>query len=198
MSAFAIIVSSLIGYLMGSFSTGLTVANFKGVKLRELGSKSTGATNALRVMGLKAGLVTFLGDFLKAALAILLSRLLFSYQASHFAAVGCIIGHCFPVYYGFKGGKGVVVSVAVTLLFVPKLAIVSIIVCLILIGVFRYVSLGSLSLVTLCFVLSIVFNLPVLDKALLFVLFAVVVTRHSSNIKRIIAGTENKLKFSKK
>lgn len=198
MPVFAVFASCLIGYLLGSFSTGLTVAHFKGVNLRELGSKSTGATNALRVMGVRAGLLTFLGDFLKAALAFLLAFIMFGKGFSHFAAVACIIGHCFPIYYGFKGGKGVTVSVAITLLFVPKIAVISILVCLILIAVFRYVSLGSLSLVTASLLLSIAFAVPLADKLLMLVLFIVVVLRHSSNIKRLISGNENKLNFGSK
>ena len=110
----------VIGYLLGCFSTGITISKAQGVDIRSKGSKNTGASNVLRVLGVKSGVATFLGDILKASLAVWIGYFIlpgktfgierYGMMLGGFAA---IIGHNWPVFYGFKGGKGVACSAAV-------------------------------------------------------------------------------------
>lgn len=197
MNIIYILLSSLIAYLLGCFSTGLFVAKKKHIALRELGSKSTGATNVIRVIGFKYGVLTFLGDFLKGAVSILLVRFIFGYEYAYFAALFCVIGHNWPVFYGFKGGKGIAVSCAVLLFTVPAIALLAIIVTLLVIYFTKYVSLGSLTLLALSFVLSIVFSKPAMEIGLCFALLLLGTYRHRANIERLLQGKENKLNLKK-
>ena len=192
---------AVIGYLLGCISTGLMISRGAGVDIRAVGSKNTGATNVLRVLGLRKGLVTFVGDFAKAILACLAGDLLLPGATFGVPGLGMmigglfvVIGHNWPVFYGFRGGKGVACSVAVVLYVNPLLGGIAIALCLIVIAITRYISLGSLTLLASFFVLSLFFCwgqwVSIAFAALLLVMGAV---RHRANIGRLIAGTENKL-----
>lgn len=144
------VLIAVISYLLGCFSTGLTVSNVKGVDIRNAGSKNTGASNVLRVMGLKSGLVTFIGDFLKATLSCWLGSLILPDATWGIMGYGmmlgglfAIIGHNWPVFYGFKGGKGVACSAAVIFFINPLWGIISIVICVGVIALTRYISLGQ-------------------------------------------------------
>ena len=120
------IVIAAAAYLLGCISTGTIISNKQGVNIRNAGSKNTGASNVLRVLGLKAGVITFLGDFFKAALACLIGQLLLpsAYGVEGFgriiAGLFVILGHNWPVFYGFKGGKGVACAVAAAVLSIRR------------------------------------------------------------------------------
>ena len=137
------VLVAAIAYLLGCFSTGLTVSSAKGVDIRSRGSKNTGASNVLRVMGLKSGLITFAGDFLKAALACWIGSLILpgtTFGVSRYgmmlAGLFAIIGHNWPVFYGFKGGKGVACSAAVVFFVDPLWGAIAIVACLAVIALF--------------------------------------------------------------
>lgn len=192
---------AVIAYLLGCFSTGLTVSGAKGVDIRSKGSKNTGASNVLRVMGLKSGLITFVGDFLKATLACWIGSLLLPGSTFGIAGFGtmlaglfAVVGHNWPVFYGFKGGKGVACSAAVIFFVSPLWGIISIVICIAVIAVTRFISLGSMTMLLSYMVLMCIAFwghwFACLFTAILFVLC---VWRHRANIGRLMNGTENKI-----
>ena len=175
-----------IGYLFGLFQTGYLYSKAHHMDIRNYGSGNSGSTNVLRVMGVKAGFIVFLGDSFKTIFACLLTRYLFRTQPEMlyvyllYTGFGVILGHNFPFYMGFKGGKGIAV-VAVT----------------------RYVSLGSI-LVMILFSTGMIYfagrgDFGIHEAAFPeFCLMAVVIAlmgiwRHRTNIRRLLSGTENKL-----
>ena len=195
------IAVALLAYLLGCISTGLFIAKQSGVNLRDVGSKNTGASNVLRVMGLKKGLVTFLGDALKAVLACWLGSLLLPADTFGIPGFGkmvsgffVIVGHNWPVFYGFKGGKGVACSVAVVLFISPLWGGIAVLACLAVIALTRYISVGSLTML-FCFALSMCIAHwgQWFPCVFVIVLFLMCVYRHRQNIQRLIAGTENKI-----
>ena len=183
----------VIGYLLGSFSTGILVANKEGHDIRAEGSHNTGASNALRILGLKGGARTFLGDFLKAALAVIAGLLIGGTYCGMLGGLGAVLGHNWPLFFGFKGGKGIACSTAVLLILFPWQGAVAAIACLLVIYFTRYISVGSLTM------LSVFFLLMLFSKGLwpygawAFLLLALGVYRHRSNLQRLRNGTENKL-----
>ena len=192
MIIFRFILSALIGYGLGCISTGLILSGKASVDIRNMGSKSTGATNMTRVMGPKVGLLTFLGDFLKAALAVWLGSLIAGRDGALISGLFVIIGHNWPFLYGFKGGKGIACSTAVLLLVTPMEGLISGVIALLVIYFFRYVSLGSLSLL---FFAAILFPFtrglwPYGAWGVL--LFSLAAYQHRANIKRLINGNESK------
>ena len=194
---FTWILSALIAYLLGSISFGILVSRAAhGPDLRTVGSKSTGASNVQRTMGWKYGILTFLGDSLKAVLACWLGTLI---TGSFYAALLCglfvVIGHNWPVFFGFKGGKGVASSCGVMLFCYPLPAAICFALTVGLIALLRYISVGSMFMLTLYAVLVSVFyaggNPWIIGWAILMALL--VIWRHHANISRLINGTENKL-----
>ena len=199
------ILVAAIAYLLGCFSTGLTVSGAKGVDIRNRGSKNTGASNVLRVMGLKSGLITFAGDFLKAALACWIGSLILPGTTFGIARYGmmlaglfAIIGHNWPVFYGFKGGKGVLVAggaiLAIQPVLLPFLALIFL-ACLLPTGM---VSLGSVTMAAAYPLLTLGYCLlrgyAVQDLLICLVgsviMAAMVIYMHRSNIQRIRDGKE--------
>lgn len=200
----AILLSAAVaaaGYLLGCISTGILVSSRAGVNIRAVGSHNTGASNVLRVLGLKKGLITFVGDFLKATLACWLGSLLL--PGSTFGVQGfgamlgglfAILGHNWPCFFGFKGGKGVACSAAVVFFVNPLWGIISIAVCVAVIAITRYISLGSMTMLFCYMVLMCATHwgqwVVCGFTALLLIL---VVVRHRANITRLLNGTENKI-----
>lgn len=207
------IICLLIGYAFGLFQTGYIVGKFKHIDIRKQGSGNAGSTNAVRVMGWKAGIVTFAGDVLKCVAAVLLARYLYretdmALLLGMYAGLGATFGHNFPFYLKFKGGKGIavlaglVVSTGLWLVPIPLSAF------LIAVIFTRYVSLGSLLAATMFFLEMLLFgmkgDLPVPTQYLpeLYFLVGVIMLlawiRHRENIKRLLAGEENRFGSKKK
>ena len=198
------ILAAVIGYLLGSISTGIIVARKTGgPDLHTVGSKSTGATNALRVMGVKRGLIVFWGDAIKALVACAIGYLLVDRGAAegtmHYgmmlAGVTVILGHNWPCFFGFKGGKGVACSCGVMLINFPVPAIICFVITLTLIAITRYVSLGSMTMVTLFALLGITWfaHGDLITILWTLVLAGICIWRHHANIGRLLHGKENKL-----
>ncbi len=180
------------GYLLGCFSTGLLVAGRRHVDIRSLGSKSTGATNVTRVMGIRSGLITFIGDMAKAALAVGLGTWLAGRDGAMLAGLAVVVGHNWPVFHNFRGGKGVACSLAVLVLIFPIETLIGGAVALAAIAITRYVSLGSLLLISVTTV-AILFRQPFWPAGCwALVLTALGVIRHRSNIQRLVEGRENR------
>lgn len=195
------IVVAAAGYLLGCISTGILVSNRAGVNIRAVGSHNTGASNVLRVLGLKKWLITFLGDFLKATLACVVGALVLPDATFGIPKFGvmlgglfAVLGHNWPCFFGFKGGKGVACSAAVIFFVNPLWGIIAIAACVTLIAITRYISLGSMVMMFIYMVLMMVAYpgqwFVYLFTALLFVL---VVVRHRANIARLVQGTESKI-----
>ncbi len=190
------ILSCVIGYLLGSVSGGIITAKLaNGPDLHTVGSKSTGASNVQRTMGWKYGIITFLIDGLKGIFACLIAWLITgSHFASLLAGLFCVIGHNWPVFFHFRGGKGVATTGGVMLYCFPVPALICIALTVAVIALFRYISVGSMLLVTVFFILSFFFSGPntcVIIWA--FLLMVMCIARHHANISRLIHGTENKL-----
>ena len=192
MSMLHIMLCAVIGYFMGCFSTGIILGDMAKIDIRKYGSKSTGTTNVIRVMGFKMGLMTFIGDFIKAVIAVLLGMMIGGRDGGLIAGLFSVIGHNWPVFYGFKGGKGIACSTAVLLLNVPLEGAISAAIAISVIYFSRYVSLGSLSLLfSAAAILPFTRGLwPVGACAVLLFIFAVY--RHRTNIQRLMRGTESK------
>lgn len=195
------VLVAAVSYLLGCISTGILIAKQAGVNIREHGSNNTGASNVLRVMGLKKGAITFIGDFVKAILACWLGSLLLPGTVFGVAGFGAmlaglfvVIGHNWPVFFGFKGGKGVACSAAVIFFVNPLWGIISILICIGVIYLTRFISLGSMVMLFCYMVLMCVTHWGQWFTCLFTVaLFVLCLYRHRGNIKRLLNGTENKI-----
>lgn len=195
----AIVLGVVAGYLFGGIPFGLIVGRLSGVgDLRERGSGKTGFTNSLRTMGWKWAVIVVIGDIAKGAAAVLIgSMLLDDPWAGALAGVAAVIGHIFPVYAGFRGGRGVATAFGAFLAVSPPAALVVVAFSIAILVIFRYASLMSVVGVFVGFVavVGLVFaeqlDAPYLVFALLTML--AVEISHVGNIRRLIAGTEPKL-----
>lgn len=201
-----------IGYLFGLFQTGYIYGMINHVDIRKHGSGNAGTTNALRTLGWKAGAITFIGDCLKCVLAVLLVRFIFA-DSSHvellaiYAGLGAVLGHNFPFYLNFKGGKGIASTVGLILAVNPVMFLIVAIVFIAIVWFTQYVSLGSIVIMVL-FVIQVViygqmdgFSLTGGELyefyAIAIVLAALAIWRHRANMKRLATGTENKTDLRK-
>lgn len=206
----------LIGYAFGLFQTAYIYGKMHGIDIRTVGSGNAGTTNTLRVLGTKAGLIVLAGDIIKTMLAILLVKVLFGathtdmlYLLVLYTAAGAILGHNYPFYLGFKGGKGIASTAGLILSMPPVFIVVGVIVFF---GTFlttHYVSLGSL-LVYLFFMIQLIYCgqtgfFADMSQGAVYEMYAVALFlmamaywRHRSNIKKLLTGTERKTYLSKK
>ena len=208
------VICLLIGYVCGLFQTSYIYGKAHGIDIREHGSGNAGTTNALRTLGAKAGALTFLGDCFKCVLAVVIVRLIFG--GSHpdtirllglYASAGAILGHNFPFYLKFKGGKGIACTAGLLLSFDWRLTLAALVVFLIAFFATHYVSLGSL-LVYVVFLLGLAvmgqtgqFAMDashIREMYLVAALLAVLAFyKHRANIVRLLHGNENKTYLKK-
>ncbi len=189
---------AVIAYLLGSIASGVLLTRSTGRDIRAEGSGNTGATNALRVFGVRIGLITFVCDVLKAAAAVLIGQALAGEYGGMLAGVMVIIGHNWPCFFGFKGGKGIACSCAVLLLNFPVPGAIAIAICLAAIALTRYISLGSM-LLLISFAVILCLTRPFWPYGVWAILLAVMgIARHHANIRRLLNGTENKISFTKR
>jgi len=210
----SIIIVAIISYLIGSimFSVIFT-KKIAGFDVRTKGSGNAGSTNVLRTAGKKVAIITLICDILKGVVAVLIGYIVgkltkASVETSQMliltAGVMVVLGHTFPIFFKFKGGKGVATSLGVLLMINWRIGLICLVFALLIMAVSRMVSLGSISAAILFPVLCIFINENYLIKAnhfgyILFgiILCLLVVFNHRSNLKRIINGKENKLSFKK-
>lgn len=222
MEIFVRILCIVIGYCFGLIQTAYLYGKAHGIDIREHGSGNSGTTNALRVLGKKAGLVVFAGDLFKAVAACVIARIVGTmffpdilYPMILWTGLGVVVGHNFPFYMNFKGGKGIAATAGVILgLLDWRIICVCLTAFLLIVVITRYVSLGSLIVVTLFFVSFLVLgyhgaivnpalNEPYLGNELvesyviIFLFASLAFYRHKANIVRLVQGNENKL-FDKK
>ena len=192
------IFCAVIAYLLGSISSGILLTKNSGHDIRREGSGNTGASNALRVFGVRTGLITFICDILKAVAAVLIGKALAGEYGGMLAGLFVIIGHNWPVFFGFKGGKGIACSCAVVLFNFPVPGAIAILMCIAAIALTRYISVGSM-LLLISYAVILCITKPFWPYGVWAVVLAVMaVARHHGNIRRLINGTENKLSFKKK
>jgi glycerol-3-phosphate acyltransferase PlsY len=199
-----IIVSALIGYLLGSINTSIIVGKFfYKIDVREHGSGNAGLTNTLRTFGKSAAVFVVIGDFLKGVLACLIGRYLAGevtpgvFAGEYIAGIFAVIGHNWPVYFGFRGGKGVMTSFAIVIMFSPVLALICLAGFILVVAITRYVSLGSIIAGAMFPVLTLAFGEPELMVIIAVFLALLIVFRHAGNIKRLLNGNEKKLSFNR-
>lgn len=189
------VIAVALSYLLGSVSFSIVIAKWvKGIDIRQHGSGNAGATNTLRVLGKGPGILVFLLDIAKGVAAVWIGHGLGGNDwIPALCGLSAIIGHNWPVWFRFKGGKGIATTVGViaTLAFVPALC--AGIIAIATIALTRYVSLGSLlfAALTPLFISIFYFSVPLLCASLLICIFAFV--RHRTNIVKLFQGTENKL-----
>ena len=197
------IVVGLIAYLLGSISFSVIFSKkFAGFDVRDKGSKNAGTTNVLRTVGKKAAAMTLICDVLKGVVAVLLAMLADTIwdgvdveALKYLAALMAIIGHTFPIYYGFRGGKGVATSLGAILVVNPQIGLICLVFALIIIIATRWVSLGSILAATLFPILT-VFMVDSFGAKVVSILMALlVIFNHRANLKRLREGTENKISF---
>ena len=208
------LISLLIGYVFGLFQTSYIIGKLHKTDIREHGSGNAGTTNALRTFGKKAGAMTLLGDCLKCVLAIVTVRLIFGNHASDvlpllaiYSAAGCVLGHNFPVYLGFRGGKGIAASVGFLIAFDWRLFVICAVVFFALFFLTHYVSLCSLSAYLIALIALIVRGEHGgygMDRAHTLEMYVVMVFltclafwRHRANIVRLVHGKESKVFLGK-
>lgn len=205
------IVMTAIAYAIGSISFSVVFSKkMAGFDVREKGSGNAGSTNVLRTVGKKAAILTLLCDILKGIVAVLLAVLLANIVKEldgallvQLAAVAVIFGHTFPIFFGFKGGKGVATSLGVLLLINWQIGLICLVFALVIMALTRMVSAGSVLAAILFPVLTLFIGdayyiIPGNYFVFSVIMALIVAFNHRSNIKRILNGTENKLSFKKK
>lgn len=211
----AYIIMAIIAYAIGSINFSVIISKkMAGFDVREKGSGNAGSTNVLRTVGKKAAIITLICDILKGVISVLIALLVGKIAGEsansaivvELAALAVVIGHTFPIFFGFRGGKGVATSLGVILIVNWKIGLICLVFALALMALTRMVSLGSISASVLFAVLTMFIRdsyIGGIDFDFSFIIFgillaALVIFNHRSNLKRIINGTENKLSFKKK
>ncbi len=180
----------VVGYLLGSVSISIILSRMLGSDVRKKGSGNAGATNMARSFGLLAGFATLAGDFLKAVIAMAIGYRLCGDWGLMAGGVACTTGHCFPIFYDFRGGKGISVGAAIGLMIDWRVFVGIILVFLLAAFLSKKASLGSVCAAVAVVILSLVFAVP-LPRLLLAIYAALLaIFQHRSNIKRLSEGTE--------
>ncbi len=191
----------IVAYLLGSINFAIIISGKQYKQdIRQFGSKNAGMTNMMRTYGKKAAGLTLLGDALKAVVSCLIGYALLGHLGSYIAGLFCIIGHIFPVFYRFKGGKGVVTTAISVLMCDPFVFLVLILLFAIIVLCTKYISLGSVICVMLYPILIDRFSRFLTGGPTPYAVFAIiiavlVVIKHWANIKRLLRGQESKFSF---
>lgn len=193
------ILAAIAGYLLGSISFSIFLSQaLLGRDVRSCGSGNAGATNMARVYGMRAGALTLAGDALKGAAAMFLGWKLGGDAGLALGGSACMLGHCFPVFYGFRGGKGVSVGAAVALAVDWRVFVIAVVVFAAAAVLSKKVSLGSICASAATFVSALIFCVSTPRIILALVSALLVIVRHRENIRRLLAGTEPDFKSGRK
>ena len=214
MRIFMIIVVAVISYLIGSINSSIIISRIvTGKDIRKSGSGNAGATNMLRTLGTKYAVITLIIDILKGIIAVLIGKLIcgsdmmypdtkademLNLAIPYIAGLFVVIGHSFPVFFGFKGGKGVATSLGVVMMLDWKTGLIVLITALVIMAITRHVSLGSIVAAFLFPVLEAIKMIRfgewnTVQFVCVLILAVLIIARHHENIKRLLNGTENKL-----
>ncbi len=212
------ILIAVIAYLLGSLNFSIILSEVvKKKDIRDSGSGNAGATNMLRTYGKKAAVGTMIGDILKVALGIIIAfaildvpmKYIFSNPADaaeiqrvmlykEFAGLFCVLGHIFPLYFKFKGGKGVAACTGMVIIVDWRIALILFVIFIGVILISKWISLGSIVIALLYPVLIFAFYKNFILAAVALLFTAIVIVAHRENIKRLAKGTENKISFKNK
>lgn len=206
------ILCLLAGYAFGLIQTGYLYGRLNGIDIRRHGSGNSGTTNALRVLGKKAGLIVFIGDFLKTLIPCAAVRLLFredmaaGYLLSLYTGFGVILGHNYPFYLKFRGGKGIAATAGILTALDWRLMLICLAAFVLVVAVSRFVSLGSLVVSVIFLAWNVLmagqYQIPGNRTAEYYIVAAAIsgmaFWRHRANIVRLVKGQENKLWGGKK
>ncbi|MEA4831438.1 MAG: glycerol-3-phosphate 1-O-acyltransferase PlsY [Oscillospiraceae bacterium] len=190
---------AIIGYLFGSINTALIVSRaFYGSDVREYGSGNAGMTNMFRTYGSKAGVFTLLGDMAKAAIGVFIAMLLMGQPAGYIAGLACMIGHTFPVFFGFRGGKGVVVAATTILVVDPPVFLCVIAIFIGAVMITKIMSVGSITAAFFFPMIQYAFHIqrpyfPTVVCSILMCCF--VIAAHRPNIQRLLKKEEKQFSF---
>lgn len=202
------IIMAMIAYLLGSLSISVILSKkMAGFDLREKGSKSTGTTNVLRLLGKKSAAITLLFDILKGVVSVLIALIIGkivkdidSILLIQIAGIFAVIGHTFPIFLRFKGGKGVATSLGIIMMINWKIGLICLVFALVIIAISKMVSMGSIGAAILFPILTFFINTnyTIEAKGIKYFVFSLilaglVIFNHRENIKRIANGNENKL-----
>lgn len=202
------VICLIIGYFIGCIQTAFIVGRLLGkIDIREFGSGNAGTTNVTRVIGAKAGAIVFIADILKAVIAYCICSFIFDGNGTFFsngsiiygvyAGFGVIIGHDFPFYLKFKGGKGIASTLGLILCIDLKVALITYLIGFIIFIAKRYVSLSSLVMTLIAPVLMVFFKFENEAALVMFIICVLAYWQHSSNIKRLLNGEERKFSIKK-
>ena len=195
-----VVVLMIVAYILGSIPNALWIGKvFKGIDVREHGSKNTGSTNAARVLGAKLGILTLILDISKGAIPTLIVTMLLDSSISVILVGICaILGHSFSIFMKFKGGKAVATTVGVFIVLVPGAILLAAVIFFLVFGITRYVSLSSMIGAISLPIWIILFykNIPLTIFGIIIAILIIV--RHKSNIQRLLNGTESKFSINKK
>ncbi len=210
------VLTAAVSYLIGCANFAIIVCRLLYHKdIRDFGSGNAGMTNVARTFGKFPAVIVTIGDFAKGAIAMLLAHLLavtvggfsgfsgFPFYGSYIVAVCVMLGHCFPVFYGFRGGKGILVSAGVILILNPWILLILLLIFLAVFFTSKIVSLGSITVAAMYPVLTLIFGLVrkdstvVWDTLVALVIGGLVIFFHRANIKRLLNGTESSFKKKK-
>ncbi len=201
-----IVIAIISAYLLGSIPTSYLMGKIlKGIDIRQFGSGNVGATNALRVLGTKVGIITLVIDILKGFFAVLLGKLFipeFTDSILIIIGIAAILGHIFTLFLKFKGGKGVATSAGVFIALTPIPLMIALFIFIITVWISKYVSLGSilasLTLLIAELVINIQNSFAEIEKlVMVFMVAFFIVVKHKSNLIRLLSGTENKISLKK-
>ena len=195
-----VVVLMIVAYILGSIPNALWIGKvFKGIDVREHGSKNTGSTNAARVLGAKLGILTLILDISKGAIPTLIATMLLDSSISVILVGICaILGHSFSIFMKFKGGKAVATTVGVFIVLVPGAILLVAVIFFLVFGITRYVSLSSMIGAISLPIWIVLFykNIPLTIFGIIIAILIIV--RHKSNIQRLLNGTESKFSINKK
>jgi glycerol-3-phosphate acyltransferase PlsY len=188
------IIAIVFGYLLGSIAFALLLARWRGIELRKVGSGNPGAANALRAAGVGVAIAVMLLDAAKGAVAVAAARLISDDVAvATSAGVAAIVGHVYPVWGGFRGGKGVAVSAGVFAVLAPAATAIAVLVFVGTIAATRFISAGSIAGALALPVGAAVSHVPIPVEAGTLLAAAIVIVRHRDNVSRLMAGTERRI-----
>ncbi|MDR2457695.1 MAG: glycerol-3-phosphate 1-O-acyltransferase PlsY, partial [Clostridiales Family XIII bacterium] len=180
-----------LSYFVGNISPSSIIGKFYGIDIRNIGSGNAGATNALRTMGKKAGLITLILDILKGFIMPLITFLFIGLPGYYFAGFFVVIGHMWPVVFKFKGGKGVATAVGTLFFINPLVGFIGLIIVLVFTLITKIVSFAVLLACIIIIPLS--FFIAKNDFPYIFLIVVLIIIKHSGNINRLFNGTENKI-----
>ena len=196
------IIVAVLAYLIGSISSAILMGRLHGIDIRQHGSKNAGATNTLRTLGKSAAVLVLVGDLLKGVIAVLIGLAISDNLGALIGGIFSILGHNWPVYFGFKGGKGILTSLAVVYTIDWRIGLIATIIGLLTVALTRFVSLASIIgaavLPVLFYFIESYREIPKGYGIVFSLIISILaIFRHRANISRLVSKSESKINFSK-